>query len=86
MCYDANNMRSDIEYIYGKHAVREVLNERPDVVAEVYAAANFSDGSILDLVDSSHTPLKVLNEKIHHAVSQVRQLIKESSLVFYRPV
>jgi 23S rRNA (guanosine2251-2'-O)-methyltransferase len=63
MCYDANNMRSDIEYIYGKHAVREVLNERPDVVAEVYAAANFSDGSILDLVDSSHTPLKVLNEK-----------------------
>jgi len=27
-------MKTEIEYIFGKHAVREVLRERPDVVIE----------------------------------------------------
>lgn len=54
----------DVEYIYGKHAVREVLSERPDVIVEVHAAADFSDERILSLVDqNAHIALKVLNEK-----------------------
>lgn len=42
-------MKAEVEYIFGKHAVREVLKERPDVVVEVYAAEK--------------VPLKVLNQK-----------------------
>ncbi|MCA9361859.1 23S rRNA (guanosine(2251)-2'-O)-methyltransferase RlmB [Candidatus Kaiserbacteria bacterium] len=56
-------MKAEIEYIFGKHAVHEVLKERPDVVVEVHAAADFSGGSILDLVDSLKVNLKVLNLK-----------------------
>lgn len=55
--------KADIEYIFGKHAVREVLEERPDVVVEVQAAADFSDQSILQLVMARKVPLKVLNLK-----------------------
>jgi len=55
--------KADIEYIFGKHAVREVLEERPDVVVEVQAAADFSDRSILQLVTARKVPLKVLNLK-----------------------
>lgn len=56
-------MSTDIEFIYGKHAVREVLNERPDVVVEVYAAADFSDEKILSLVEKNKVKLRVLNLK-----------------------
>ncbi len=56
-------MKAEVEYIFGKHAVREVLNMRPDVVAEVHAAADFSDESILRLVDEKKVPLRVLNLK-----------------------
>ncbi len=56
-------MKVEVEYIFGKHAVREVLQERPDVVVEVYAAADFSDESILDLVGTHRVALKVLNPK-----------------------
>ncbi|MCA9354462.1 MAG: 23S rRNA (guanosine(2251)-2'-O)-methyltransferase RlmB [Candidatus Kaiserbacteria bacterium] len=56
-------MKAEIEYIFGKHAVHEVLKKRPDVVVEVHAAADFSSGSILDLVDSLRINLKILNLK-----------------------
>lgn len=51
------------EYIFGKHAVREVLSVRPDVVTEVHAAADFSDEGILTLVEEQGIKLKVLNLK-----------------------
>jgi 23S rRNA (guanosine2251-2'-O)-methyltransferase len=61
--YDAQIMKAEVEYIFGKHAVREVLRERPDVVVEVHVAADFSDASILELVSSQKKALKVLNQK-----------------------
>lgn len=51
------------EYIFGKHAVREVLTMRPDIVTEVHAAGDFSDTAILDAVDANRIPVKVLNLK-----------------------
>lgn len=56
-------MKHEVEYIYGKHAVAEMLHARPDVVVEVYAAADFSSEDILSLVDEKRIPLKVLNLK-----------------------
>lgn len=56
-------MKAEVEYIFGKHAVREVLQERPDVVVELYVAADFSDESILQLADKQRIALKVLNLK-----------------------
>ncbi len=54
-------MKDPIEFIFGKHAVREVLRERPDVVREIHASADFSDESILKLVTAQKIQLKVLN-------------------------
>ncbi len=56
-------IKTEIEYIFGKHAAREVLKERPDVVVEAHVAADFSDESILRLLDKSGTKLKILNLK-----------------------
>ena len=55
--------KHDVEYIFGKHAVREVLTERPDIVAELHAAVDFSDEAILELADKHKFSLKVLNLK-----------------------
>jgi len=56
-------MKADTEYIFGKHAVREVLQERPDVVTELFIAADFSDESILVLAEKQKIPLAMLNLK-----------------------
>jgi len=56
-------MKKEISYIFGKHAVREVLRERPDVMVEVHAAADFSDEDILGMVDTAGVPLRLLNLK-----------------------
>jgi 23S rRNA (guanosine2251-2'-O)-methyltransferase len=40
-----------------------VLRERPDVVVEAYLAADFSDESILAMLEEKHTKLRVLNLK-----------------------
>lgn len=56
-------MKVEIEYIFGKHAVREVLLERPDVVVEVHVATDFSDEGILQLVEQHKVKLRVLNPK-----------------------
>lgn len=53
----------EIEYISGKNVAREVLRERPDVVVEAHVAADFSDESLLRLLDKSGTKLKILNLK-----------------------
>lgn len=56
-------MKNSVEYIFGKHAVRELLQERPDVVVEVHAAPDFSDETLLQLVETQKIQLKVLNLK-----------------------
>jgi len=56
-------MKQQTDYIFGKHAVRELLQERPDVVVEVHASADFAGEDILKLVDTHKLPLKVLNLK-----------------------
>ncbi len=53
----------EVEYIFGKHAAREVLKERPDIVVEAYVAADFSDAALLDLIESKNVKLRVLNLK-----------------------
>lgn len=57
--------RVEVEYIFGKHAAREVLKERPDVVVEAHVAADFSDTALLSLIDkqSKTVSLKLLNLK-----------------------
>jgi 23S rRNA (guanosine2251-2'-O)-methyltransferase len=55
--------KAEIEYIFGKHSAREVLKERPDVVVEAYVAADFSDESILTLLDEKNIAMRVLNLK-----------------------
>lgn len=55
--------REEIEYIFGKHAARELLQERPDVVREVHVTADFSDERIIRLLEKSQANLKVLNLK-----------------------
>jgi len=56
-----SSMKEPIEYIFGKHAVREVLLMRPDVVQEVHASADFSAEDILRLAEKKRIPLKPLN-------------------------
>jgi 23S rRNA (guanosine2251-2'-O)-methyltransferase len=56
-------MKKEIEYIYGKHSVKEVLSARPDIVVEIHVANDFSDGGILDATEAHSIPLKVLNSK-----------------------
>ena len=53
----------EIEYIFGKHAAREVLKERPDVVKEVHVSADFSDERLIRLLEAANVNLKVLNLK-----------------------
>lgn len=55
--------KAETAYIFGKHAVREMLEERPDVVVEAYVAADFSDETILALLDKHKVTLKLLNLK-----------------------
>jgi len=54
-------MKSQIDYIFGRHAVDELLQARPDVVVEIHASKDFADEKILDLVTSLNIPLKLLN-------------------------
>lgn len=55
------HMKTEVEYIFGKHAVYEVLTERPDIVVEVQAATDFSDGRILNLATKHGKKIKILN-------------------------
>lgn len=55
--------KTEVGYIFGKHAVREMLQERPDVVVEIHLSDDFSEESILELVEKSKVSLKRLNLK-----------------------
>jgi len=55
--------KPEIGYIFGKHAVREVLQERPDVVVEIHAAPEFSDERILGAAEFNKVPVQLLNLK-----------------------
>lgn len=56
-------MKKEVEYIYGKHAVSEVLEARPDIVVELHVTNDFSATEILDTAQKHKIPLKVLNLK-----------------------
>ena len=56
-------MKAEVEYIFGKHAVRELLQERPDVVVEAHIGADFSDEKILKLLEQKAINTKILNLK-----------------------
>jgi len=55
--------KTEIGYIFGKHAVREVLQQRPDVVVELYAAPDFGDEAILATAEFKKVAIKELNLK-----------------------
>lgn len=56
--------KAEVEYIFGKHAAREVLKERPDVVVEAHLVADFSDVELIKLLDKNKAVrVKILNEK-----------------------
>lgn len=55
--------RVEVEYIYGKHAVCEMLQERPDVVVELYLEADFREKTILTLAERNNISIKILNLK-----------------------
>ena len=55
--------KQEVGYIFGKHAVREVLQERPDVVVEIHAAPDFADERILGAAEFHKVPVRVLNLK-----------------------
>jgi len=56
-------MKKGIDYIFGKHAAKEILLERPDVVIELVLAKDFSDEDILSLAEKNNVQIKVLNPK-----------------------
>ncbi len=61
---DKKSEKTEIEFIFGKHAAREVLTERPDVVVEAHVAADFSDVALIKLLDKNKAVrVKILNEK-----------------------
>lgn len=53
---------SDVSYIYGKHAAREALHYRPDIVVEAYVAESFSADDIVTGLQAQGVSLRVLNE------------------------
>jgi 23S rRNA (guanosine2251-2'-O)-methyltransferase len=56
-------MQKELIYVFGKHAVEEALNYRPDLVKEIYIAANFTDDKILAKLNRAKVAPKILNEK-----------------------
>ncbi len=56
-------MNHEMVYIFGKHAVAEALQHRPDVVRELYIEHGFSDVGIFDLLGTTKIVPKVLNSK-----------------------
>lgn len=56
-------VKSNVEYIFGKHAVLEAVERRPDVVKELYVSADFSDTKYLDRLVATGLSPRVLNTK-----------------------
>lgn len=57
-------MKTELTYIYGKHAVYEALTERPDIVESVYIEAGFNDDKVFRQI-KKHPKIKtsLLNPK-----------------------
>lgn len=55
--------RSEVEYIYGRHAVTEALRHRPDVLSELHLAPDFDGAEILALAKAAQVSIKLLNLK-----------------------
>ena len=55
--------RAEIAYIFGKHAAREALAERPDIIREAHLADSFSDDELRLQLQQVGVPLRVLKEK-----------------------
>jgi 23S rRNA (guanosine2251-2'-O)-methyltransferase len=56
-------MQKELVYIYGKHAIDEALSFRPDLVSELYVAADFRDAKLLAKFERAKVAPKLLNEK-----------------------
>lgn len=56
-------MKTEYEYMFGKHAVSEALAKRPDVVKEIYLDLNFSDAKIIRQIEAAKVIIKPLNLK-----------------------
>lgn len=56
-------------YIYGKHAVRELLAYAPHLVRTIYLSSNMKDGELLKFVKHSGAPVEELDDR--KATSQV---------------
>ena len=56
-------MEIQYEYIFGKHAVAEALNQRPDVVKQVFLDLNFSDAKLIKQIEMAKITAKPLNVK-----------------------
>lgn len=57
------SVKQEVEYIFGKHAVAEALAKRPDIVAQVYVAPDFSDRALIDVVVAHRIAIKPLKLK-----------------------
>lgn len=56
-------MSTELEYIFGKHAVAEALAFRSDVVKQIFLDANFSDAKILKQISATNLSPRLLNLK-----------------------
>lgn len=55
--------KSSLEYIFGKHAVLEAVERRPDVVKELYLSADFSDTEYVSRLLKTGLSPRPLNPK-----------------------
>jgi 23S rRNA (guanosine2251-2'-O)-methyltransferase len=55
--------KSSLEYIFGKHAVLEAVERRPDVVKELYVSADFADESYVHRLLKTGISPRPLNPK-----------------------
>jgi 23S rRNA (guanosine2251-2'-O)-methyltransferase len=56
-------MKTEYEYIFGKHAVSEALRFRSDVVKQIFLDLNFSDAKIIAQIEASRLEVRPLNLK-----------------------
>ncbi|MFW6209976.1 MAG: 23S rRNA (guanosine(2251)-2'-O)-methyltransferase RlmB [Patescibacteria group bacterium] len=54
---------NEVSYIYGKHAAREAVANRPDIIREAYLAESFAADDIVCALQTHGVQLRVLNEK-----------------------
>jgi 23S rRNA (guanosine2251-2'-O)-methyltransferase len=56
-------MKTEIDYIYGKHSAFELLEARPDIVVEAHLAKDFSATNLVSLIEKHQVKIKLLNPK-----------------------